>query len=483
MPGDSTRLLVSQAVYEHHMRLIVETHASYKAEREYILHILLHEFLGLDYTVRFVEREDVRISDGGTRELLVSDVLFRTPAERWLEPSSLPVHPCRTLDMTRFDLDAGTLHSTIPIIYGTPVSTNEYLRIEPERIEVGLDVLGSAFFMLSRYEEFVNSKRDKHGRFLASESVSFKSGFLERPIVNEYLEILWACMIRLWPQLRRKLHDYQLRLTHDIDAIACASGQPYASFIRACAGDLLRRRSLGLAARRVTARALYPWRGLDVDPCNTFDFIMDTSERAGLVSEFYFIWGEGSDVIRAHYDPQDEWLVALLKRITDRGHVIGLHPSYDTFRNQELFDCEVRVFRSACADIRVDQEAWGGRHHYLRFDAATTWSMWDRGGLNYDSSVAYAEEPGFRSGTCYEHSVFDLKTRKHLALYERPLIVMDTTLESYKRFSSRESLECIVRLATECRKYGGDFVTLWHNSKIMSRRQQKAYVDAIDAVR
>ena len=43
--------------------------------------------------------------------------------------------------------------------------------------------------MLSRYEELITKDRDQHNRFPATASVAFKAGFLDRPIVSEYLEI------------------------------------------------------------------------------------------------------------------------------------------------------------------------------------------------------------------------------------------------------------------------------------------------------
>jgi hypothetical protein len=52
--------------------------------------------------------------------------------------------------------------------------------------------------MLTRYEEVVKSDRDEHDRYLATASLDYQEGFLERPIFNEYLEILWACIKRLW---------------------------------------------------------------------------------------------------------------------------------------------------------------------------------------------------------------------------------------------------------------------------------------------
>ena len=58
-------------------------------------------------------------------------------------------------------------------------------------IECGIDIFASSFFMLTRWEEYVNKIRDMHNRFPAYASLACKNNFLDRPIVNEYVEMLW----------------------------------------------------------------------------------------------------------------------------------------------------------------------------------------------------------------------------------------------------------------------------------------------------
>ena len=49
----------------------------------------------------------------------------------------------------------------IPVLFGNPiVEENE------DKIYLYADIIASAFFMITRYEECVNKKRDKHGRFI-----------------------------------------------------------------------------------------------------------------------------------------------------------------------------------------------------------------------------------------------------------------------------------------------------------------------------
>src|SRR5690554_1350520 len=63
------------------------------------------------------------------------------------------------------------------------------------------DIFASSFYMISRYEEYLPHVKDEKGRFMASESLAFQSGFLHQPIVD-----IWAYKFKLkllehFPQL------------------------------------------------------------------------------------------------------------------------------------------------------------------------------------------------------------------------------------------------------------------------------------------
>jgi hypothetical protein len=111
--------------------LLVETPAAYEPERRYILEVVLGDWLGLDWELRTVDRDDVRIGIAEERDgpcVLVRDVLFATRPEDWLTVASLP---------------AVRSANGLPILYGSAPG-----QPGPQRLEV--DVFGSAFFMLTR---------------------------------------------------------------------------------------------------------------------------------------------------------------------------------------------------------------------------------------------------------------------------------------------------------------------------------------------
>ncbi len=167
-----------------------------------------------------------------------------------------------------------------------------------------------------------------------------------------------------------------------------------------------------------------------------------------------------------------------------RGHEIGLHPGYDSLGNHRRLAAEFDALRRAVSDAGGRQRRWGGRQHYLRWDARCTWSQWDEVGLDYDSSVGYPDQIGFRCGTCYEFTTFDLQRRVPLRLREQPLIAMDVSLmdRQYMNLSARAALRATTALSRVCRSYGGDFALLWHNSHVASVWQKRLYRQTLKCV-
>jgi len=211
---------------------------------------------------------------------------------------------------------------------------------------------------------------------------------------------------------------------------------------------------------------------IDRDPYNTFDWLMDLSEENNLKSAFYFICGRTNPARDADYEPEHPLIRGLMRRIHERGHEIGLHPSYDTFQNSELLKKEADRLKCICAEEGIEQTQWGGRMHYLRWEQPTTLRAWAEAGMNYDSTLGYADRPGFRCGTCHEYSAFDPVAQEPLSLRIRPLVVMEGSVidKMYAGLGVTDAAaELINTLKERCAAVNGGFVLLWHNSCLQDK--------------
>ncbi len=457
--------------------LTVHAPVSYETERRYAIGVVLGDFLGLEHRVELSERSGVLITAGDGRELLVSDGLFSTPGGKWLSEESLPARPLRALDVRELGIEARLVSPQLPLIYGDDPGSSGFFAASENRIDLGLDVFGSVFFMLSRYEEAVGRDRDAHGRFPAAASLAGREGFLDRPIVNEYVEILWACMALLWPSLRRTARAFRVLPSHDVDCPSYYTFYPKVEIAMGMAGDVIKRRSPARALDKLRS-----WievkRGRAQDPFDTFDWLMDRSEERGWISSFNFIAGGDTRFDRPRYPLDHSMIRNLAARIMARGHEIGFHPSYSTVDDEVKWRSELGALRSCMPGARVR----GGRQHYLRFEVPRTWRLWAGAGLEYDSTLTYADRAGFRCGTCYEYTVFDLDRRERLNLKERPTIVMESTVISDRYMglgTGPRACELIEALKDRCRTFDGDFTVLWHNSALADRESMDLYRSAI----
>lgn len=316
------------------------------------------------------------------------------------------------------------------------------------------DIIAATLFMLSRWEETVVPIRDNHDRFPATASVACRQGFLDRPIIDEYGLILQTWLKVLLPDWIPERSSFTVKLSHDIDAVeSCLDLRTLA---RTFAGDLLKRHSPRRAGQTLLSR-VSPGRDL------LYQGIMELaelSERHGLASAFYFM-GASRGAHDSGYDPSSSTVIRCMEDLARRGHEIGFHAGYHTLDDPARFAWERSRVQAAS-----NNDEMGGRQHYLRFRVPDTWRMWEQAGMSHDSTLGYAEQEGFRCGTCHPFHPFDIEHDRQLALTEVPLIVMDRTLRQYRGLTPEQGQERILALADRCRRVNGVFTMLWHNSSL-----------------
>jgi hypothetical protein len=460
--------------------VLIDAPAGYEAERRYVLGEVLGDRLGLGWQLRTNARSDVRIALAGDEtagEIVLPDLLFGTEPRHWLTPASLPSRP-----IAWRPLGGPGPTERLPILYGPRPAPASLLREEGPAVHVGLDIFGSVFFMLTRYEELAVPSRDAFGRFPASASLARAEGLLALPVVDAYVDLLWAALRRRWPRLERPPASYRLALTHDVDRPLSFLGRGLGGFAKQLGADLLVRRDPRLMAQRVRS-----WAGIAsgdhrLDPDNTFDFLMAVSERHGLASAFYFLATEEVSFIDGYYTLAHPWIRRLIATMHRRGHEIGLHAGIRTYRDADRTKAEFARLRAVALECGVRQDCWGGRQHYLRWENPATWANWEAAGLDYDSTLTFADHVGFRAGTCHEFHPFDLRERRRLRLRERPLIVMDATALEYMRISRDAAAAMALDLARQCRRHRGTLTLLWHNSRLQTARERRWYEALIEAV-
>ncbi|HRH51634.1 MAG TPA: polysaccharide deacetylase family protein [Panacibacter sp.] len=452
------------------------TSAKYIPEKKYVFNVIFKEFWGIEYNLEFMEgmTDFIIGSNQIDSKVILPDIFFSTPDEKWLTKESLPVLPLKN-----FEVEYLSFKQHVPVIYG--VKAND---LKEQEYEIIIDVFGSIFFCLSLYEEYVTPTYDSHERFLYTQSIAFKSNYYHRPVVNEYLEILWVSLKKKFPDLEKKRREYKLILSHDVDW-PLSNNLPIKEFLKECYRDLKYKKSIILFIHRIAAKALsISPLNYTVDPYNNFNFLMGVSEDNNIKSEFNFIPTNGALNPKNefnydnYYELDSSFFKSLLKRISKRGHIIGFHPSFYTLNNFDKLANEFYKFKRVCEEAGVYQTTWGGRHHYLRWQVSVSWPMWEELGLSYDSSVGSEFLLGFRCGTCYSFPVYDILKRQALRLREYPLIIMDMTVFTGQNL--QDGLKKILDFKEICKTYNGDLTLLIHNNYIITPAWKRFYKSLVN---
>lgn len=314
--------------------------------------------------------------------------------------------------------------------------------------ERGGDLVASAFFWLSGWQEVTTTARDVHGRFPYAASLQAALGCVGQPLVDVYRSVLAEGLAQRGVPVRRAAHwngkPWAVALTHDL--------------------DLLRKRRLGTLARAVTRRD--GRRGEAVRQALTspnprlhsLDRIAEAERSRGVGATYFF----KTPAARSRWDVPYDFGPELRRRIAGLeadGFEAGLHPGYFAHDHAALMREERDRLGAVTGAPLVSV-----RQHFLRYDPVVTPRLQQAAGFRLDSTLGFAGREGFRRGTCFPFRLFDPAANAPLDLWELPLAAMDTTLFTHRRLAPAEAERAILDLFAATRRVGGCCVLLWHNT-------------------
>lgn len=435
-------------------------------EKKYILNIVLSEWMGIEYEICNHKDKTYKIELPNGSAVVIPDIFLSMEEGGWLSIGSL----AKSVYKKTFTFKSGSVFHDVPCFF--------YKDIGDQDNDLPIDIFGSAFYLLTCYEEVVVDKKDEHQRFLHQESLAYKFGFLNRAVVDEYVSILLNALLDHYPSLKIKKNSYEFQLSHDVDRPYFFWDMGIQSFVKVLGQALIKQKDYAKAAlllkNYLTVKMINPQK----DIFYTFDWIMDNSEKNNLRSTFYFLAG-GVTPFDGRYSLSEPRIQNLMKNIHQRGHHIGLHGSYDSYNNYEILKSEYDNLSQTMEKLGIDQELVSARQHYLRWDSLVTPGILNRVGLKNDSSLSFPKYAGFRCGTSQTFSMYDIHDRKALYIQETPLIVMEASVYDCMGMSPSEGKRYICGLIDECRKHNGTFALLWHNSEIRNQQEKQKYSDII----
>ena len=323
---------------------------------------------------------------------------------------------------------------------------------DPES-DIPFDPFAASFFMLSRYEEYMNDETDLHGRFDVYNCFAYNNDFLNSPVVDLWIMELKNRLISTFPELKIKPAPFKYIPTIDID-------EPFAfkhkGFMRNLGGFLNSGPRKIKGEKRMRLKVLF---GKERDPYDTYDMLEQWHSAHKNSPIFFFQVGK-----RSKFDKNpsltNQAYRKLIQRISEK-YEIGIHPSY----RSNLEPAELKVEIDSLQKV-IGKPVEKSRQHYLKIRIPETYRNLIQYGIKEDYTMGYAGETGYRAGTSNPFFFYDLQKEEKTDLRIFPFLVMDGTLQEHLRLDTTEAIERIKMLISQSREVNGTFASLWHNSSL-----------------
>ena len=332
----------------------------------------------------------------------------------------------------------------IPILFPNPEQTP---------CDLGYDIFSSAFYLTSRYEEYLPFLEDRHGRFEADQSLAYQNGFLEKPVIDIYAQQLKEILVSKFSFLEIPPKQYTYIPTYDIDIAYAYKGKGISRNILAFTKDILNLKFKNLVKRiRVLTNK-------EKDPFNTYEFQLNIQKTYNLKPIYFFLAAEYGPLDK-NISTQSRFFEVLLKTLGDYAET-GVHPSFASNYKVKLLKKEIEIVSNI-----LNNPIKNSRQHFLKLHFPQTYEQLIKHNIYKDYTMGYASHVGFRAGTCTPFYFFNLATESETRLKVFPFAVMDGTLKDYMKLSNQDSLQLIKELIDEVKNVNGTFISLWHNESL-----------------
>ncbi|MDX1444850.1 polysaccharide deacetylase family protein [Lishizhenia sp.] len=314
------------------------------------------------------------------------------------------------------------------------------------------DLLASIFYFISDYTNQINKERDEHNRALGSLSLAAQYQLNDKLIAERWSEAFLDLLLKNGFEFTVQKLSFKWIPSFDIDntfAYKLKDGlRSYLSRIK----DLVKQ------DRRRKIEREYVLSGDKKDPYDTFDYIVGLKEYGVNPIVFYLLGDYGKyDRNIAWNDIRHQRHIRNLSREVE----VYLHPSYKSnYEFSQLMEEKRRL------ETIILKEVERSRQHFLKLVVPYTYNQMMKAGFKHDYSTGYADLYGFRLGTARPVHFFDLKKNYQSELVLHSIAYMDGTLNQYLGFTIPEAKLVVQQLFEECKRYGGEFISLWHNETL-----------------
>jgi hypothetical protein len=320
---------------------------------------------------------------------------------------------------------------------------------------IPFDIFSAAFYLVSRYEEWLPYEADAHNRFPAEASVLTQNNLLDEPLVNQWAIALEKLLLENNPELVLTQPTFSYLSTIDIDQAWKYKNKGFVRNTLGACKDLLNGKWTGVKER------LQVLLGSSPDPFETFGWQHALHKKYDVDCHYFVLLGDHGkyDKNSSHTKKAFRKLITELQAIPESN--VGVHPSYASNASPEMVAIEI----ARLTDI-VGNSPTTSRQHFLMHQMPNTYDALVANGIQVDHTMGYSTHVGFRAGIASPFFWFDFRDNKVSNLCLVPFCSMDITPMHYMGQNEKEAIIRLCKLVDKVKAVNGKYVSLWHNDSL-----------------
>lgn len=337
-----------------------------------------------------------------------------------------------------------------------PISiVGENIRLFPDdESDTKFDLFSAIFYLVSRYEEYLPFRKDKHGRFEAEQSFAFKNGFLDKPVVDRWILDFQKVVSDKFPTIKWEEREFKFSPTIDIDQAFKIKGKSLMRVLKPLMKAFLQF-DFGTIVDIIKV-----YTGIRKDPFDQFERLEKLHSQYQVKAVYFFLVSKKYNRFDINISIKNKDFKNRI-RFVSKTALVGIHPSYKSRFDFKTIDWEIHEL-SNLLNIPVNSS----RQHYLKLQMPNTYKSLISLGIANEYTMGYASMPGFRASTTHDFRFYDIKHEQISFLRVFPFCVMDATFMTYLKCSKEEAFEHIKNLMQNVKNVNGNFTSLWHNESL-----------------
>lgn len=336
-----------------------------------------------------------------------------------------------------------------------------------DKSSLPFDIFAAAFYLLCRYEEYMPHVKDPYGRFVAKESLAYKNGFLNQPVIDIWAYKFKAVIQEQFETFQFPEKKYRVQPVIDVPMAYYYKQKGLLRTIGGTMSDLIR-----FKLKSVYTRFLVIF-GFQRDPYDNFKWIINRQKQFKEKFMVFFLIGDFSTYDK-NINVNKKKFVALIKSVADYCKV-GLKVSYFALDNKDVLKKE-KAKMEAITNYNLE----ASRNSFSKINLPETYRNLIELEVTQDFTMGYINELGFRASTCTPFQFYDLDYEIQTPLQINSFHCIDFAL--LKKQSLLDKKEELQRLMHSVQKVNGTFTPIFHNYTFSENHRWKGFRELFNIV-